>query len=593
MKFPTASARDAGRSVPSERPPRERRPLLPALIVVLLVTWFIAVAGYRYDDVRLSGDLAEYVNNPIRLLYGQVPYRDFWLVHPPGEVWLPALVYRLGGGVNAVLIMGVAISVLVGLAAFAVAQRISGSTTAGVCGAALVFFAGAPAYYEGYAYLHAWLLCLLLSAWRFHGYLESHERSRLFWAAALIGAGMCFRFYLTGAAAAALGIVTLLEARSRDQSWRELLKASLTCAVGFSVAPLLASLALLDVAAAMWSNVALESVSHATTLHPPYGHHLLPLWSEWLYRFDLLRNHPHWWRHHVDAFEASSALLQDLAAHLTPFLAVGCWFALRKTSRTPHGPAGWSTLFILLWGGFTFLRSLTRGGPPGQLAQSVTPLLFVLVLLRPRVMAWWRDAPGPASLAWAVCLMGVLIGLGQRAPAFTLLKLNALRTRTFPVLAPKGTILFGDELQAAEAQQLIQIVLDETAESDPIFVVPWEAPALYALTGRRNATSSDSLIDLVYRPNAVQQQRLCDELAATPPRLVVHRPGADFTGDATLGPVERACPLIAAHLNENFEPFRRIGRFTIYRPRRNASAAPGAGNEALSSRVDPDAAEIR
>src|SRR5262249_40635220 len=132
-----------------------------ALVVGALTVWMGIVGLIGYNRANLGDDLAEFVNNPVRVLHGDAPYRDFWLLHPPGEVYLPAVVYRLGFGVNAVLLLNVFISVLVGLAAFWLGRMISGSDIEGTLAAVLVFFAGIPAEYVGYTYLHLYFLSLL------------------------------------------------------------------------------------------------------------------------------------------------------------------------------------------------------------------------------------------------------------------------------------------------------------------------------------------------------------------------------------------------------------------------------------------------
>ncbi len=55
------------------------------LIVGMLAVWFTAAGMLGYDRVELADDLAEYVNNPVRLLDGEMPHRDFWMLVSPGE----------------------------------------------------------------------------------------------------------------------------------------------------------------------------------------------------------------------------------------------------------------------------------------------------------------------------------------------------------------------------------------------------------------------------------------------------------------------------------------------------------------------------
>jgi hypothetical protein len=134
-----------------------------------LIAWFSIASFVGYNHTGLSDDTAEYVNNPVRLLYGEVPYRDFWMLHPPGEVYLPAAVYRLGCGVNGVLLASAGVSVLVGLAAFWVGRNVAGNSVEGVLAAALVFLALGLNRFSG-----RWVIagCVIILGFASYGLLE-------------------------------------------------------------------------------------------------------------------------------------------------------------------------------------------------------------------------------------------------------------------------------------------------------------------------------------------------------------------------------------------------------------------------------------
>ena len=93
---------------------------------------------------------------------------------------------------------------------------ISGRDLEGVLAALLVFFAGVPAEYVGYVYLHAYLVCLLAAAGLLSLHLRDRRRRYLFFAGMAVGLGLLFRTYLTVAAAAALMATLLLETRTRS-----------------------------------------------------------------------------------------------------------------------------------------------------------------------------------------------------------------------------------------------------------------------------------------------------------------------------------------------------------------------------------------
>ena len=98
--------------------PRLLKPCAGAVILGLFC--FLSIYPV-YDCGLADGDVAEYLNNPVRILNGQLPYRDFWLLFSPGEVYLPALTYQLFGlSINAVLIQNLAINAMLAAVVFLV-----------------------------------------------------------------------------------------------------------------------------------------------------------------------------------------------------------------------------------------------------------------------------------------------------------------------------------------------------------------------------------------------------------------------------------------------------------------------------------------
>jgi hypothetical protein len=547
-----------------------------AVFVLLLTAWLSTIGLISYKSANLSDDLAEHVNNPVRVLHGDMPYRDFWLIHPPGEVFLPAAVYKIGCGVNAVLLLNVSISVLVGLASFWVGQMISGSSVEGALAAILVFFAGVPAEYVGYSYLHLYLLLLLVAAGLMWRYLQNHRRRTLFLAGAAIGFAFLFRLYLTGAAAAALSAIVILEARSRNRPMRE--TAQFLGMFGCGCLPVVAGATLWLSASVptMWHAVVVDSLSHAVTRRAVYGHAIIDSWGELNECFDALRQNPLRVGAYLSAAFGFSDLLKSGCMHVLPFLVILLWRRRRRMPAAPLDPPDWMLMYFLLWGGLTFIRPLTRGAPPAQLSQAVTPLYFALVFIVRPLLTRWREANtfGTGAIAWSAIV--AIAAVGQVSASITIRQLLTLRYDSYTVSAPYGSVAFNDRQQADELQGLLAAVLGTTDENDHIFVIPWSAPALYALTRRVNPTYYDSTIDLFYRPAEEKQRRVCAMLLKQHAELIIAR--SDMPGPAwdNIGSASQLS-LINDFVEEHFERFSDSGRFSVWRrrkePVRTGSAA--------------------
>ena len=109
-------------------------------------------------------------------------------------------------------------------------------------------------------------------------------------------------------------------------------------------------------------------------------------------------------------------------------------------------------------------------------------------------------------------------------------------------------------------------MLENTTEEDHVFVIPWSAPAIYALTRRRNPTYYDSTIDLFYRPSEEKQRQVCEALLAKEARLIIGRADLPGAGWDSIGKQTRL-PLIDDCIAEHYERFSESGRFCVYRRR--------------------------
>lgn len=58
----------------------------PLLLAMILFMIFLLLLVTTHNLRTAEGDLAEYLNNPLRVINGELPYRDFWLLFPPGVV---------------------------------------------------------------------------------------------------------------------------------------------------------------------------------------------------------------------------------------------------------------------------------------------------------------------------------------------------------------------------------------------------------------------------------------------------------------------------------------------------------------------------
>ena len=149
----------------------------PKVIVILLTLVFFILPFLTYNKSGtyrfFSGDIAEYLNNPLRLINGDLPYRDFWLLYPPGEILLPFILYKIFGvNINIILLSSILISSFVGTLSFLIGRLIYRNNFFSIILSLLIFFNGVVAYYIGHIYLHAYFLFLMFSVYYFILFLD-------------------------------------------------------------------------------------------------------------------------------------------------------------------------------------------------------------------------------------------------------------------------------------------------------------------------------------------------------------------------------------------------------------------------------------
>ena len=121
--------------------------------------------------------------------------------------------------------------------------------------------------------------------------------------------------------------------------------------------------------------------------------------------------------------------------------------------------------------------------------------------------------------------------------------------------------------EAQDINSVIKFIKNNSKDGDYIFVTPWYSPAFYALTNRKNPTYYDSLIDLVARPNAAKQEKLCNDLLSKNTKIVIHYYAWGFDNKMRERQFQNTCPIIKYYIFNNYELVQRYGHYWIFRLR--------------------------
>ena len=218
-----------------------------------------------------SCDMAEYLNNPLRILNGEIPYRDFWLLFTPGEAYFPALIYKIFGlNIDFVRFISIIFSSGTAIFAFYFGKILFKNNFESLLLTFLFFFAGIISTYCGPDYIHLYLLFILLSAIFLVKFFKSDKTIDIFLSGFLIGCSFIFRFYEVGAAFAGLGLAFLLFLILNKKSFKYSIKAIIYYALGVTIVIVGLLLAFHQMLPTFYKEVAMESVDNGTSMNLPY-----------------------------------------------------------------------------------------------------------------------------------------------------------------------------------------------------------------------------------------------------------------------------------------------------------------------------------
>ena len=465
-------------------------------LVVALAVWYWLLYFNRSTNLLDEGSTAA---QAMRIVNGELIYRDFFTVVTPGSYYTIAWLFRLFGE-SLILLRWAALVAGIGIliGALMVGRRVMVWPFAAVAGLLTTvwgWFLVTPNFYS----LEAALLSLVALACYVYG-----APSWRWMVAAGIAAGATAMVKQNVGAYTAAGLfITIWASRLFDDrpDWRGRMKMSGQFIAGVSL-PVLATVSWLAVSGA------------GSYLYESWVYYPLVKYTE---RFAL--PFPDFFPiAEGDPFDLWIKLVIYLPAIVYPTVLVLIGVHAVRFRRGDRGAKteGHALLAITSVGGLTLLQAWPRADVPHILfGMQPTFILFAYLLS----CAWraLRALPGPRT---AVAAIAMIIAL---APAATLLWKGYKRTDweyqnyIAPVRTDRANGIFAALLEAQRIDIVTKYVVEHTAPDDPIFVVPW-ASGFYFLANRSNPTR----IDLMLFEDPEAYPCLLSRLEARPPKYVVY-----------------------------------------------------------------------
>ncbi len=178
----------------------------------LLTLYFLCIVGFLCISLRVWVNVYDEglaVLNGVRVLRGEIPYRDFWTVYPPGQSYALAAAYRLlGTSLLAARAYDTLVRFLLVVGVYLVGKRIAAPPAALVGGAFSALWLGTVGF-PSYGVFPA-LALALLATWSLVAFASSERRRWLLLAGALAGLTALWRLDIAAYLGVALTLSLLL-----------------------------------------------------------------------------------------------------------------------------------------------------------------------------------------------------------------------------------------------------------------------------------------------------------------------------------------------------------------------------------------------
>ena len=524
-----------------------------------------------------------------RLLQGEVPFRDYWALYPPGQSYALSLVFQIAGPtVIAERLYDVGVRALCALIVFLVANALLPSFVLAIITALAISLLLAAATFYGYI-MFPGLLFALLAIFLFSTYLTKTRPRQLFFTGLAIGMTALFRVDVAGY----VGIATLVglllwqwrgEVVDNQPLWRNV--SWLIGGALLVVLPVYGYLAAVSNPQEIFTNLfVFPATTFRAVRHLPYPA-LLPDWTRWAERGSWLAQVDwvigEWARFYLPLLIYSLVglvlLVKMVRARLTrnevlavTVLLLGLGLFLQAMSRYDaiHAlPTSLPTILLLGWlwqqriGNPTLtLPSLGRGQNRGNqdLAPHSQPSNETTV-----------PSPNWGGLGWGLVLLVFTL-----LPLFIYLYIPYAKlseyaeffppTKCYSTL-PRATCIPISQEQAAIIEWLNQLdpsrteaVFVAARRHDQIFV---NDVSLYFLAGRPIPTRYHELHPGV-ATTAPVQQAIIDELTqgAVPWLFVVNYPDSNEANDSAKS---SGITLLDEYIKAYYQPVQQYGIYQLW-----------------------------
>lgn len=516
------------------------------LFAVVLIFLFVSIHTwvYVYDEgfALLNGE---------RVLQGEVPYRDFWTVYPPGQSYTLAAVFGLfGSTLAAARIYDTLVRFMLVVGVYLVGRRIANTPIALLSAVLVALWLGTIMFYAC-----AIFPALALAMLALMGLIEYKAAGRLRWLAisgALTGATALFRVDIAVYLAAAIVLALILSNLGSSNKRSTTLRAEavfLGCAAAVA-APLYMCLLVAGGADKIWQALVVFPLTiFREVRHLPYPN---PTPDVALF-FQDPRQYARWGQFYVPLMIVAVSTMIGGAA------------LIKNRFAADHRLTG--GIAATIFGGLVFAQALIRYDWIHALPAAVGAVLALGFTLARLPWAAWKRRPLKASMAAVVLAAALgLFGSAYVPPAID--KLADILRYASPFRCHSEIERASCVVLNSNQAQAIAFIRAQTAPCEPIWVgnhrhdlVFINDVAFYFLAGRPCATAYHELHPGVATTLAVQQEIVWDiEQRQVRWIVLVQWPEPSEPNGSS---INSGVHYLDDWLQVYYQPVRKFGEYTI------------------------------
>ncbi len=532
------------------------------LIVASLIFIILFLLSFLTREIRpLACDMGEFVNNPLRILYGDLPYKDFWLLFSPGEVYLPALIYRIFGiNTDILRISMILFSCLSVFLPFYLGRYLFKSNIHSIILSLLYFFTSVISNYEVPEYIHFYMFFIFASCIFMIRYFKEMKTRDIFLSGLLIGGAFYFRFYEAGAGLAGLCTSLLLFVIIEKISFKKSLSLFSLFVSGTLIPIIITLLFFINMLPTLFRAIVIESVSNGTSMSIPYFAQFYESFDLFLKDISLLLVH-FGFGSMIELIFHFLKSLPILFFYLIPFLILPLFIIYIFTK--PDKKSFLIAAVFFFWG----LFSMPKGFGRPDLAHLSLPVMPFLVFLYFSVLILnYHDVSTKIKKIYIKLSIGIIAVMSIMIimPVFKIMFL--IENPIYKVHTLHGTLSYKTQKEAQEVKKVYEYIEKNTRHGDYIFVTPWDGAPFYVITYRKDPTYYDSMNDLILRPSVEKQENICADILSHKTKLIIH--SIDWGYDNK--PEQKfsvACAYLKNFIENKCDLVEKYDFYSIYKPR--------------------------